>query len=37
MPRVENIGMLEFTRAKEAFAEGRACVEAALQMLQRYI
>ncbi|HXY57301.1 MAG TPA: patatin-like phospholipase family protein [Methylocystis sp.] len=37
MPRVQNIGMLEFARAQEAFAEGRACVEAALPMLQRYI
>jgi NTE family protein len=37
MPRVENIGTLEFTRAKEAFAEGRACAEAALPMLRRYI
>jgi NTE family protein len=37
MPRVENIGTMEFTRAKEAVAEGRACVEAALPMLRRYI
>ena len=37
MPRVQDIGMLEFTRAKEAIAEGRACVEHALPMLQRFI
>jgi NTE family protein len=37
MPRVENIGVLEFTKANEAFAEGRVCVEAALPMLRRYI
>ena len=37
MPRVENIGTMEFTRAKEAVGEGRACMEAALPMLQRYI
>jgi len=37
MPRVENIGTMEFTRAKETVAEGRACVEAALPMLRRYI
>jgi NTE family protein len=36
-PRVQNIGVLEFTRAKEAFAEGRACAEHALPMLRRYL
>lgn len=36
-PRLRDIGVLEFTRAKEAFAEGRACVEEALPMLRRYI
>jgi len=28
---------MDFTRAKEAIAEGRACVEQALPMLPRYI
>ncbi len=37
MPRVQGIGTMEFTKAKEAIVEGRACVEAALPMLRRYI
>lgn len=37
MPRVQNIGMLEFTSAKAAIAEGRACVEQSLPMLKRYL
>jgi NTE family protein len=36
-PRLQNISVLEFTKAKEAFAEGRACVEHALPMLRRYL
>ena len=34
-PRLGDIGLLEFNRAKEAIAEGRACVEQALPMLRR--
>ena len=30
LPRLGNIGLLEFNRAKEAIAEGRACVERSL-------
>ena len=37
MPQVQNIGMLEFTRAKAAIAEGRTCVEQSLPMLKRYL
>lgn len=37
VPRLRNIGLMEYTRAKEAIAEGRACVEQALPMLRRYI
>lgn len=37
VPRLRNIGLLEFNRANEAIAEGRACVEHALPMLQRYV
>jgi NTE family protein len=36
VPRLHNIGWMEFTRAKELIAEGRACVEQALPMLQRF-
>jgi predicted acylesterase/phospholipase RssA len=36
-PRLRDIGLMDFTRAKEAIAEGRACVEQALPMLRRYI
>ena len=37
MPRLKHIGLLEFNRAPENIAEGRACVEQALPFLQRYI
>lgn len=37
VPRLRAIGLLEFNRAKEAIAEGRACVEQALPALRRYI
>ena len=37
VPRLRNIGLMEYTRAKEAIAEGRACVEQALPMLRRYM
>ncbi len=37
LPRLRDMGLMEFDRAKEAIAEGRICVEQALPMLQRYI
>jgi NTE family protein len=37
VPRLRDIGLLEFNRAREAIAEGRACVEHALPLLRRYI
>lgn len=37
VPRLEKITMLEFNRAGEAIAEGRACVEQALPHLRRYL
>lgn len=37
VPRLSNIGLMEYNRAKEAIAEGRACVEEALPMLRRYV
>lgn len=37
VPRLANIGLMEFNRSKEAIAEGRACVEQALPMLRRYV
>ena len=37
VPRLRNIGLLEFHRAAEAIAEGRACVEQALPALRKYI
>ena len=37
LPRLRAIGLLEFHRAGEAIAEGRACVEQALPTLRRYI
>jgi hypothetical protein len=37
VPRLHNIGLMEFNRAKEAIAEGRTCVEDALPMLRRYM
>jgi len=37
VPRLRDIGLMEFNRAPEAIAEGRACVEQALPMLRRYV
>jgi NTE family protein len=37
VPRLRDIELLEFNRANEAIAEGRACVENALPMLRRYV
>lgn len=37
VPRLRTIGLMEFNRAGEAIAEGRACVEQALPALKRYI
>jgi NTE family protein len=37
VPRLRNIGLMEFNRAHEAIAEGRACVEQALPTLKRYL
>lgn len=37
VPRLRDIELLEFNRANEAIAEGRACVEHALPMLRRYV
>lgn len=37
VPRLRTIGLMEFNRAGEAIAEGRACVEQALPALRRYI
>lgn len=36
-PRLRDIGLLEFNRAKEAIAEGRYCVEQALPILRHYL
>ena len=36
LPRLRDMGLMEFDRAKEAIAEGRICVEQALPMLRRY-
>ena len=36
-PRLRDIGLMEFNRAKEAIAEGRYCVEQALPMLRHYM
>ena len=36
-PRLGDIGLMEFNRAEEAIAEGRACVEQALSVLRRYL
>lgn len=36
VPRLRDIGLLEFHRAAEAIAEGRACVEQALPALRKY-
>jgi NTE family protein len=37
VPRLHDMQWMEFARAKEAIAEGRACVAQALPLLQRYI
>jgi NTE family protein len=37
VPRLRDIGLMEFNRAKEAIAEGRSCVEEALPMLRRFL
>jgi NTE family protein len=37
VPRLRTIGLMEFNRAGEAIAEGRACVEQALPALKRYL
>ena len=37
VPRLRNIGLMEFNRAHEAIDEGRACVEQALPTLKRYL
>ena len=37
VPRLRTIGLMEFNRAAEAIAEGRACVEQALPALRRYV
>ena len=37
VPRLGHIGLMEYNRANEAIAEGRACVEQALPMLRRYL
>jgi NTE family protein len=36
-PRLRDIGLMEFNRAKEAIAEGRYCVKQALPMLRHYV
>jgi NTE family protein len=37
VPRMGKIGLLDFNRAKDAIAEGRACVERALPLLHEYL
>ncbi len=37
VPRLGNIGLMEFTKAREAIAEGHHCVQHALPMLKRYM
>jgi NTE family protein len=37
VPRLRDIGLMEFNRAKEAIVEGRTCVEEALPMLRRHL
>ncbi|MGH6945788.1 MAG: patatin-like phospholipase family protein [Kiloniellales bacterium] len=37
LPRLRNVGLLEFDRAKDTIAEGRTAVEQALPALQRYL
>jgi NTE family protein len=37
VPRLKHVGLLEFNRAPEAIAEGRACATQALPLLKRYL
>jgi NTE family protein len=37
LPRLREIGLMEFQRGREAIEEGRACVEQALPALWRYL
>jgi NTE family protein len=37
LPRLRQIGLMEFNRAREAIAEGRTCVEQALPIIRRLI
>ena len=37
VPRLQDIGLMEFNRAQEAIAEGTACVAQALSVLRRYV
>ena len=37
LPRLRQIGQMEFNRAKEAIAEGRLCVEQALPLIRRLV
>lgn len=37
VPRLGDIGLMEYHRAAEAIVEGRACVEQAMPILRRYI
>ncbi|MDP1749894.1 MAG: patatin-like phospholipase family protein [Reyranella sp.] len=37
VPRLGNIGLMEFTKAREAIAEGHHCVQHALPTLRRYM
>jgi NTE family protein len=37
VPRLKHIGLMEFNRAAEAIAEGRAVVDHALPLLRRYV
>ena len=37
VPRLGNIGLMEFTKAREAIAEGHHCVQHALPALKRYM
>ena len=37
VPRLGDIGLMEFTKARQAIAEGRRCVQHALPLLKRYL
>jgi NTE family protein len=37
VPRLRHIGLMEFNRAAETIAEGRAVVDHALPLLRRYV